>query len=180
MNSLTAYDKKSIMQFDGTLRGLFPIPVITDKITGKSIEVNRKLSSLDIVRLNKMYPCESDYSSAKIGLEPIYDLSKRYVKEVKASRKQNVSMELPYWNYFDNYEHLLSNLQGTYETFMNFQAKSYLQIFREVIIVAQVYYLRPHLPCFVSIFGKNARIQWIFSSYSVGRVFTGESMPRNK
>ena len=120
MNSLTAYDKQSIMQFDGTLRGRFDIPVMTDKITGKSIAVNRELSALDIVRLNKMYPCESNYSSTQSWLEPVFDLSKRYIKEIKAGRKQNLSMELPYWNYFDNYEHLLSNLQGTHETFMYF------------------------------------------------------------
>ena len=120
MNSLTTYDKQSIMHFDGTLRGLLRIPIMTDKITGKNIEVNRKLSSLDIVRLNKMYPCESNYSSTQSWLEPVFDLSKRYIKEIKAGRKQNLSMELPYWNYFDNYEHLLSNLQGTHETFMYF------------------------------------------------------------
>ena len=123
MNSLTAYDKQSIMQFDGTLRGRFDIPVMTDKITGKSIAVNRELSALDIVRLNKMYPCESNYSSTKPWLgsiKPVYVLSKRYIKEVKAGRERNLSTDSPYWIYFDNYEHLLSNLQGTHETFMYF------------------------------------------------------------
>ena len=96
------------MHFDGTLRGMFGFPVMTDKITGKSIAVNREISPLDIVRLNKMYPCESNYFAAKPWLEPIYHLSKRYIKEVKANKKQN--------RYFDNYEHLLSNLQGTHET----------------------------------------------------------------
>ena len=120
MNSLTAYDKQSIMQYDGTLSEFFNIPVMTDKITGKSIALNRELSALDIVRLNKMYPCESNYSSTKPWLEPVYVLSKRHIKEVKAGRERNLSMDSPYWNYFDNYEHLLSNLQGTHETLMYF------------------------------------------------------------
>ena len=56
---MTAYDVHSIMHYDGTLRGHFAYPVITDKITGKGIEINRKMSSLDIKKLNKMYPCQS-------------------------------------------------------------------------------------------------------------------------
>ena len=57
MNSLTAYDKQSIMHFDGTLRGYFSTPVMTDKITGKGIPFNTELSPSDVQRLNKMYPC---------------------------------------------------------------------------------------------------------------------------
>ena len=59
MNNLTAYDKQSIMHFDGTLRGRFSTPVITDKLTGKGIAINRELSLLDIEKLNKLYPCKS-------------------------------------------------------------------------------------------------------------------------
>ena len=58
-DDLTAYDIHSIMQYDGTLRGYFPDPIMTDKRTGKGIEINRKMSSLDIKKLNKMYPCQS-------------------------------------------------------------------------------------------------------------------------
>ena len=57
-NNLTAYDTKSIMHYDGTLRGFFSNPIMTDKITGKSIGINRELSQLDIQKLNKMYPCK--------------------------------------------------------------------------------------------------------------------------
>ena len=45
------------MHYDGTLRGFFSNPIMTDKITGKSIGINRELSQLDIQKLNKMYPC---------------------------------------------------------------------------------------------------------------------------
>ena len=55
---LTEYDIHSIMHYDGTLRGHFANPILTDKITGKGIEVNKKLSPLDIKKLNKMYPCK--------------------------------------------------------------------------------------------------------------------------
>ena len=47
------------MHYDGTLRGHFAYPIMTDKRTGKGIEINRKMSSLDIKKLNKMYPCQS-------------------------------------------------------------------------------------------------------------------------
>ena len=56
---LTEYDVKSIMHYDGTLRGYFSKPIMTDK-NGKSIEVNREMSFLDIQKLNKMYPCKSE------------------------------------------------------------------------------------------------------------------------
>ena len=49
------------MHYDGTLRGLVPInnPIMKDKKTGKSIGINRKMSPLDIQKLNNMYPCKS-------------------------------------------------------------------------------------------------------------------------
>ena len=56
-DKLTAYDKNSIMHYDGTLRGWFGSPIMTDKITGESIGVNREMSPLDIEKLNQMYPC---------------------------------------------------------------------------------------------------------------------------
>ena len=58
-DDLTDYDIHSIMHYDGTLRGHFSHPIMTDKRTGKGIEINRKMSSLDIKKLNKMYPCQS-------------------------------------------------------------------------------------------------------------------------
>ena len=54
---LTAYDKYSIMHYDGTLRGSFVSPIMTDKMTGQGIKINKKLSPLDIEKLNQMYPC---------------------------------------------------------------------------------------------------------------------------
>ena len=57
-DNLTEYDTKSIMHYDGTLRGFFSKPIMTEKITGKSIGINRKLSDLDIQKLNMMYPCK--------------------------------------------------------------------------------------------------------------------------
>ena len=59
---LMAYDTKSIMHYDGTLRGYFSTPIMTDKITGISIGVNREMSPLDINKLNQMYPCKSSVS----------------------------------------------------------------------------------------------------------------------
>ena len=55
--NLTEYDTKSIMHYDGLLRGHFQHPVMIDQQTGKGIEVNKNMSSLDIEKLNKMYPC---------------------------------------------------------------------------------------------------------------------------
>ena len=58
-DNLSEYDTGSIMHYDGTLRGFFSTPIMTDKATGKSIGVNRKMSPIDIQKLNKMYPCKS-------------------------------------------------------------------------------------------------------------------------
>ena len=52
------YDIRSIMHYDGTLRNRFRDPIIVDKLTGKGIEINRKMSALDIQKLNEMYPCK--------------------------------------------------------------------------------------------------------------------------
>lgn len=46
------------MHFDGTLRGLFSNPVMTDKLTGEGIGLNKEMSPLDIQKLNEMYPCK--------------------------------------------------------------------------------------------------------------------------
>ena len=56
---LPKYDLKSIMHYDGTLFGLFSKPVMKDKLTGKVIRPNKKMSRLDIKKLNEMYPCRS-------------------------------------------------------------------------------------------------------------------------
>jgi len=45
------------MHYDGLLRSNVATPIITDKITGQSIGVNRKMSKIDIQKLNQMYPC---------------------------------------------------------------------------------------------------------------------------
>ena len=55
---LTEYDIHSIMHYDGTLRGRVTQPIMTDKITGKGIDVNKEMSPLDIKKLNKLYPCQ--------------------------------------------------------------------------------------------------------------------------
>ena len=55
---LGEYDIHSIMHYDGTLRGYFRNPIMVDKLTGNSIGVNRKMSPLDIQKLNEMYPCK--------------------------------------------------------------------------------------------------------------------------
>ena len=57
-DTATAYDTRSIMHYDGTLGGIFSTPIMTEKITGKSIGVNREMSPIDIQKLNKMYPCK--------------------------------------------------------------------------------------------------------------------------
>ena len=48
------------MHYDGLLRGLFPKsnPIIKDAKTGEIIGINRKMSKLDIQKLNEMYPCK--------------------------------------------------------------------------------------------------------------------------
>ena len=45
------------MHYDGRVGGTFSTPIMTDKITGKSIKINRKMSPIDIKKLNQMYPC---------------------------------------------------------------------------------------------------------------------------
>ena len=56
---MTEYDTKSIMHYDGLLGGNFAIPIMTDRVTGKGIGVNRQMSPIDIKKLNEMYPCKS-------------------------------------------------------------------------------------------------------------------------
>ena len=59
-DNFTEYDTQSIMHYDGLLRGYFPAsnPLMKDKKTGKTIAINRKMSQLDIQKLNDMYPCK--------------------------------------------------------------------------------------------------------------------------
>ena len=46
------------MHYDGSVGGTSTIiPIMKDKETGKSIKINRKMSPLDIEKLNQMYPC---------------------------------------------------------------------------------------------------------------------------
>ena len=56
---VTEYDTKSIMHYDGKLRGYFSNPIMVDKITGKGIELNKEMSPIDIKKLNEMYPCKT-------------------------------------------------------------------------------------------------------------------------
>ena len=56
---LTDYDTDSIMHYDSYGNGFFRNPAIT-KLDGSIIEANTKMSDLDIVTLNKMYPCENE------------------------------------------------------------------------------------------------------------------------
>ena len=55
---VTEYDTKSIMHYDGTLRGNFARPIMVDKITGKGIGLNKEMSPIDKRKLNEMYPCK--------------------------------------------------------------------------------------------------------------------------
>ena len=49
------------MHYDGNMGGIFPnyISIMKDKITGKSIKINKKMSPTDIRKLNQMYPCDN-------------------------------------------------------------------------------------------------------------------------
>ena len=44
--------------------------------------------------------------------EPTYKLSESYRREIKGRKYSGI----PIWTYIDNYQHLISNLQGTHET----------------------------------------------------------------
>ena len=58
---LTEYDPLSIMHYDSYGNGFFDPangPAMV-KLDGSIIEPNTKMSDLDIVTLNKMYPCEN-------------------------------------------------------------------------------------------------------------------------
>ena len=55
---LTEYDSRSIMHYDSFGNGVFMNPAIV-KLDGSIIEPNTKMSDLDILTLNKMYPCEN-------------------------------------------------------------------------------------------------------------------------
>jgi len=65
---LTKYDSHSIMHYDSYGNGHFRNPAIL-KLDGSIIEPNTKMSDLDIVTLNKMYPCENSCDQGKIKCE---------------------------------------------------------------------------------------------------------------
>ena len=69
------------MHYDGTLRGRVSInnPIMKDKKTGKSIAINRKMSPLDIEKLNIMYPCKSKQSSCGKFIRLSYYKLKSYL-----------------------------------------------------------------------------------------------------
>ena len=66
IDKLAPYDVESIMHYDGTLRGHFSYPIMKDKKTNKGIKVNRQMSTLDIQKLNEMYPCNPGSSCGKL------------------------------------------------------------------------------------------------------------------
>ena len=70
----TPYDIHSIMHYDGYLRGRLVKPIMIDKRTQKGIGVNKQMSSLDIKKLNEMYPCDSTacgkFSGKQFQLKP--------------------------------------------------------------------------------------------------------------
>ena len=51
------------MHYDSTLNGFFPNPIMVNKTTGASIEVNKEMSPIDIRKLNTMYPCQNNNSA---------------------------------------------------------------------------------------------------------------------
>ena len=55
---LTEYDLRSIMHYDSHGNGHFKKPAIV-KLDGSIIKPNTKMSDLDVITLNKMYPCEN-------------------------------------------------------------------------------------------------------------------------
>ena len=55
---LTEYDLRSIMHYDSYGNGHFNKPAIV-KLDGSIIKPNTKMSDLDIVTLNGMYPCDN-------------------------------------------------------------------------------------------------------------------------
>ena len=55
--TLSEYDTRSITHYDSTVNGLFPDSIMKKK-DGSIIEVNKKMSDIDIQTLNKMYPCQ--------------------------------------------------------------------------------------------------------------------------
>ena len=59
---LSEYDTRSITHYDSTVNGLFPDSIMKKK-DGSIIEVNKKMSDIDIQTLNKMYPCQQSCGS---------------------------------------------------------------------------------------------------------------------
>ena len=60
--SSKTYDILSIMHYDGFMNGIWDVstgPAIIDKSTGQAVPKNTKMSKLDIITLNKMYPCNN-------------------------------------------------------------------------------------------------------------------------
>ena len=62
---LTEYDSRSIMHYDSYCNGAFTSPAMV-KLDGSIIEPNTKMSDLDIITLNKMYPCENSCDHTNI------------------------------------------------------------------------------------------------------------------
>ena len=59
------YDSRSIMHYDSYGNGAFTSPAMV-KLDGSIIEPNTKMSDLDILTLNGMYPCENSYNQTNV------------------------------------------------------------------------------------------------------------------
>ena len=62
VRSSTEYDINSLMHVDSYGNGYFAKPATT-KIDGTMIEPATKLSDLDVITLNKMYPCKNSWEN---------------------------------------------------------------------------------------------------------------------
>ena len=62
---LTEYDTLSIMHYDSYGNGFFRNPAVV-KLDGSIIEPNKEMSDLDIITLNKMYPCENSCDQTNV------------------------------------------------------------------------------------------------------------------
>ena len=62
---LTEYDLRSIMHYDSYGNGYFSNPAMV-RLNGSVIEPNTKMSDLDILTLNGMYPCENSCDQANV------------------------------------------------------------------------------------------------------------------
>ena len=85
------------MHYDGLLRGFFPEsnPIMKDKKTGKSIPINRKMSQLDIQKLNDMYPCkQSGAACGKLCVNREFTDCQVRFRPIRISSRFSISLVL--------------------------------------------------------------------------------------